>query len=74
VDVPDDSDYAWLGRLIDHPGSWSADDLATARRLADQRRALDDEHTKDVRGRREQQDVVDALEAAIETYVERRSR
>jgi hypothetical protein len=47
VTVPDDLDYAWLGRLIDHPESWSADDLETARQLvADQKTALDEEHPK----------------------------
>ena len=73
--VPDDLDYCWLGRLIDHPESWSADDLATARQLvANQKRALDDEHPQDVLGRQAKQGVIDALDAAIETYVERRSR
>jgi hypothetical protein len=72
--VPDYVDYAWLGRLIDHPESWSADDLATARQLvAHQKRALDDEHPQDVRGRQAKQELIDALEAAAETYVERRS-
>jgi len=73
--VPDDVDYAWLGRLIDHPESWSADDLATARQLvAHQRRALDDEHPRDVQGRQAEQELIDALEAAIQAYVERRAR
>ena len=73
--VPDDVDYAWLGRLIDHPESWSADDLAIARQLvATQKAALDDEHPRDVQGRQAKQELIDALEAAIETYVERRSR
>lgn len=73
--VPDDFDYAWLGRLIDHPESWSADDLATARQLvAQQKAALDDEHPQDVQGRRAKQELIDALDAAVETYVERRSR
>ena len=75
MQVPDDLDYAWLGRLIDHPESWSAPDLANARQLvAHQKRALDDEHPQDVLGRQAKQGVIDALEAAIETYVERRSR
>jgi hypothetical protein len=73
--VPDDLDYAWLGRLIDHPESWSADDLATARQLvADQQIALDEEHPKDARGRQAKQDVIDALEAAIERHIARRTR
>ncbi len=73
--VPDDLDYAWLDRLVDQAESWSADDLATARRLlADQRRALGEEHTKDVRGRRRKQQVVEELESAIAGYGERCSR
>jgi hypothetical protein len=73
--VPDDDDYAWLGRLIDHPDSWSADDLATARQLvAEQKSALDNEHPKDARGRQAKQDLIGALEAAIERHVEGRSR
>lgn len=75
VVVPDDLDYAWLGRLVDHTESWSAEDLAIARRLlADQGRALDDEHAKDVRGRRKKQEIVEELESAIARYGERRSR
>jgi hypothetical protein len=73
--VPDDLDYVWLGRLIDHPESWSAGDLTAARQLvADQQIALDEEHPKDARGRQAKQDVIDALEAAIERHIARRTR
>jgi hypothetical protein len=73
--VPDDVDYAWLGRLLDHPESWSADDLATARQLvATQKAALDDEHPRDVQGRQAKQELIDALEVAVAMYVERRAR
>jgi hypothetical protein len=71
--VPDDLDYAWLGRLTEHPEDWSAGDLATARQLvADQRRAIADAQPLDERTRRSMQEVVDGLEAAIEAYVTRR--
>ena len=58
-----------MGWLIAHPEGWSADDLATAETLvADRKRAIDDEHPKDVRARESKQEVVDDLEAAIRAY------
>jgi hypothetical protein len=39
--------------------------------LVNQRRAVEESHPKDVKGRRLLQDVVDALESAIQRYESR---
>jgi hypothetical protein len=60
--VPDDLDYEWLGWLIADPEAWSTNDLASAEAVvADQKRAIGEEHPKDVRGRKAKQDLVDRL-------------
>jgi hypothetical protein len=70
--VPDNVDYEWLGWLTSHPDEWSVEDLETAQALvASQKRAIEDEHPKDLRGRQAKQEVVDQLEAAIRTYLAR---
>ena len=67
--MPDDLDYAWLGWLVEHPGEWTAADLAVAEALvASQTRAVEERHPKDNRGRESAQEVVDALESAVRTY------
>jgi hypothetical protein len=67
--VPDTADYQWLGWLIAHPEKWTKSDLAAVRSmLADQKRAVEDMHPKDDKGRRSLQGVVDELEAAVRTY------
>jgi hypothetical protein len=67
--VPDTSDYEWLGWLVAHPEEWTKSDLAAARSLlADQRRAVEGAHPKDVKNRRSLQAVVDQLETALRTY------
>jgi hypothetical protein len=67
--VPDNFDYGWLDELLGNAPQWSADDLKTPRSLlANQKRALEDTHPRDRRSRHSLQQVVDALEQAIETY------
>jgi hypothetical protein len=63
--VPDDLDYEWLGRFLEHPEE-TAGDLSTGQfTLSNQKRAVADTHPEDVKGRRSLQGIVDALEAAI---------
>jgi hypothetical protein len=70
--MPDDLDYAWLGWLIEHPDKWTPADLATAGAvIADQKRAVDESHPKDTRGRDRKQAIVDALESAIQEHLGR---
>ena len=64
--MPDNLDFEWLRWLVEHPTEWSDADLATAKMIvAWQTRAIEEEHPKDVRGRREKQELVHQLEAAI---------
>jgi hypothetical protein len=67
--VPDDADYDALRWLIENPERWSAAELETAETLVEhQRRAVEEVHPKDLRGRRDRQALVDRLEAAVRTY------
>ena len=72
--MPDDSDYEWLGWLVEHPEKWSKEDLSAARSmLANQKRVLAGAHPKDHKGRRSAQESVEGLEAAIQSYLARRA-
>ena len=72
--MPDDSDYAWLGWLMDHPEKWTDNDLSSARSMvSNQMLAIRDMHPKDVKGRKSSQEVVDRLEAAIRVHLARRT-
>lgn len=67
--MPDNADYAWLEQFLAASATWSEDNLATARSmLENQRRAVEEAHPRDVRGRRSLQEVVDLLEAAIRRH------
>jgi hypothetical protein len=68
--VPDDSDYEWLGWLLVHPEKWTNEDLSAVRfMIVNQRRAVEDTHPKDEKGRRSAQAVVDEQEAALRKHV-----
>jgi hypothetical protein len=70
--MPDDLDYRWLAWLAQHPEAWSPDDLAAAEQIvADQKRAIEESHAKDVEAHQAKRIVVDGLEAAIDFYRER---
>jgi len=63
--MPDDLDYEWLESLLARPGEWTADDLATVDSIIEnQRRALEQMHPLDVKGRLVAQGVIDELVAA----------
>ena len=67
--MPDDLDYAWLGWLLANPDGWTDADLSAAESLiANQRRALEDLHPNDVKGRSSAQDLLDRLEAALRAH------
>jgi hypothetical protein len=69
--VPDDFDYRDLHQLLAHPERWRPDELASAQfMLANQKRAIEDANPRDESARQSLQDVVDALAAAIERYIE----
>jgi hypothetical protein len=71
--VLDDLDYAALAQLLEEPTAWSRHDFTTARAaLAHQSRALQESHPRDTKTRMSLQEVVDRLEAAIDTYVRSR--
>jgi hypothetical protein len=71
--VPDDSDYEWLGWLVNHPEKWTESDLSSVRDLiAHQKRAMGAMHPRDEKGRRSAQKVIEELEAAIEEHLSQR--
>jgi hypothetical protein len=73
--VPDDQDYEWLRWLVDHPEQWTDKDLSAARfMISSLKRAIEDMHSKDLMGRRRAQEVVDRLEAAVQSYLSRLAR
>jgi hypothetical protein len=66
--MPDDVDYAWLQELLEGR-EWSEEDLATARSLLEnQQRALDEAHPRDHRNRQALEEVVAALQRALEAH------
>ncbi len=67
--MPDNQDYSELRRLLASPGSWSADDAATARSLLrSQEHAVAAVHPFDSRRREAMQAVADDLRAALSTW------
>lgn len=72
--VPDHLDYEWFGWLVANPGEWTPADLEVAEAiLANQKRAVEDAHPRDAKGRERLQAVVTALESAMERYRERQT-
>ena len=72
--MPDEQDYADLGRLLASPESWDEQDAARARSLLrSQEQAVESAHPKNLRRRAVMQAVVDDLQAAVATY-DRRQR
>jgi hypothetical protein len=72
--VPDNQDYADLGRLLASPDSWSDADAVLARLLLrNQEQAVATAHPRDVRRRAGMQAVVDDLRAAVTAHERRRS-
>jgi hypothetical protein len=68
--MPDDVDYGWLRELLAHPDRWTDDDAASVRvMIENQRRALNDAHPKDDRGRRSSQELIDQLESALKAHL-----
>jgi hypothetical protein len=64
--MPDDADYRYLGWLVEHPEEWTEADRESAESiLANQKRAVDEGHPKDVKNRQSLRDVVDALECGL---------
>jgi hypothetical protein len=71
--VPDDLDYAALAQLLEDPTAWNRHDFTTARAaLAHQSRALQESDPRDTTTRALLQEVVERLEAAIDSYVRSR--
>jgi hypothetical protein len=71
--VPDDQDYAGLGRLLSSPATWSAQDATYMKSLlVRQADAVAGCHPKDSKGRQRLQALVDDIQAALEKYEARR--
>ena len=64
--MPDNEDYKAFFDLLARPRTWSEDERRQMEwRLAAQRRAVEDAHPKDEKGRAALRKVVEAIEAAI---------
>ena len=67
--MPDDQDYRWLAWLLEHPERWTGDDLSAAQSmLANQRRAFESLHARDVAGRASAVELIDRLGVAIRSH------
>jgi hypothetical protein len=67
--VPDNEDYAALGRLLASPETWSAEDARAAKsHLRHQEGAVTSVHPSDIRRRASMEAVADDLRTAIATW------